>query len=173
MGAGKTTLVQGLARALGVTETVSSPTFTMMNEYHSGRIPLYHLDLYRLSEDSQAISELLATELDQFIDRKMVAVIEWADLFKLDSSDSTLSQSPGALDAAPGTPQGTYFDQLDHLVVNLRYVEEVKPSEDGEKNSPSFYIENGRKANLTAFGVESGILISKLESLQNSHLKIL
>ena len=149
MGAGKTTLVQGLAQALGVTETVSSPTFTMLNEYHSSRLPLYHLDLYRLSEDSQAVSELLATELDQFIDGKMVAVFEWADLFS------------------------TYFDQLDHLVVNLTYVEEVKPSEDGEKNSPSFYMENGRKANLTAFGVESGILISKLESLQNSHLKIL
>ncbi|MBS2004770.1 MAG: tRNA (adenosine(37)-N6)-threonylcarbamoyltransferase complex ATPase subunit type 1 TsaE [Cyanobacteria bacterium SZAS LIN-5] len=153
MGAGKTTLVQGLARALGVTETVSSPTFTMMNEYHSGRMALYHLDLYRLSEDSQSVADALAIELDQFIDQKMIAVFEWAHLFKVDSS--------------------SYFDQLDHLVVELDYVDEVKASEDGEKNSPSFYMESGRKAKLTAFGVESGILISKLKSLQNSQLKIL
>lgn len=148
MGAGKTTLVQGLARALGVTETVSSPTFTMMNEYHSGRMPLYHLDLYRLSEDSQSVSDALAVELDQFIDRQVIVMFEWAHLFTVDS--------------------GSYFDQLDHLVVELDYVDEVKASEDSEKNSPSFYMESGRKANLTAFGVESGILISKLKSLQNS-----
>lgn len=166
MGAGKTTLVQGLAQALGVTETVSSPTFTMMNEYHSGRMPLYHLDLYRLSEDSQSVSDLLATELDQFIDQRMIAVIEWADLFKLGSSETATPEQSTA-------PQGSYFDQLDHLVVNLEYIEEVKPSEEGQKNFPSFYMENGRKANLTAFGVESAILISRLESLQNSHLKIL
>ncbi|CAN5290104.1 hypothetical protein BH10CYA1_BH10CYA1_28230 [soil metagenome] len=166
MGAGKTTLVQGLAQALGVTETVSSPTFTMMNEYHSGRMPLYHLDLYRLSEDSQSVSELLATELDQFIGQKMIAVIEWADLFKLSSTETaTQGQSTAT--------ERSYFDQLDHLVVDLEYVEEVKSSEEGQKNFPSFYMENGRKANLTAFGVESAILISRLESLQNSHLKIL
>ncbi len=129
-------------------------------------MPLYHLDLYRLSEDSQSVSELLATELDQFIDQKMIAVIEWADLFTLGVYATT---SQGSSDA----PQRSYFDQLDHLVVDLQYVEEVKPSEEGQKNFPSFYMENGRKANLTAFGVESGFLISRLESLQNSHLKIL
>ncbi len=166
MGAGKTTLVQGLAQALGVTETVSSPTFTMMNEYHSGRMPLYHLDLYRLSEDAQSVSELLATELDQFIDQKMIAVIEWADLFKLGRSETATQEQST-------TPRRSYFDQLDHLVVDLEYVEEVKPSEEGQKKFPSFYMENGRKATLTAFGVDSAILISELETLQNSHLKIL
>jgi tRNA threonylcarbamoyladenosine biosynthesis protein TsaE len=154
MGAGKTTLVQGLAKALGVKETVSSPTFTMMNEYHSGRLPLYHLDLYRLSEDAEAISDMLAAELDQFIEQKMIAVIEWADLFTLKASDRS------------------YFYQLDHLVVNLDYVEEVKPSEEGKKNSPSFYMENGRKANLTAFGAESSTLISRLKNAMESNLKI-
>ncbi len=155
MGAGKTTLVQGLALALGIKETVNSPTFTMMNEYHSGRLPLYHLDLYRLSEDADTVSDLLAAELDQFIDQKMIAIIEWADLFTVKASDRS------------------YFYQLDHLVVNLDYVEEVKPSEDKEKNSPSFYMENGRKAKLSAFGAESCTLISGLKKTLKGNLKIL
>jgi len=49
LGTGKTTLVQGLALGLGISEPVVSPTFTLINEYPEGRIPLYHLDLYRLS----------------------------------------------------------------------------------------------------------------------------
>lgn len=49
LGAGKTTLVQGIAKGLGISEAVDSPTFTLINEYTTGRIPLYHLDLYRLS----------------------------------------------------------------------------------------------------------------------------
>ncbi|NEP12536.1 MAG: tRNA (adenosine(37)-N6)-threonylcarbamoyltransferase complex ATPase subunit type 1 TsaE [Symploca sp. SIO2C1] len=48
LGAGKTTLVQGLGKGLGITEQIVSPTFTLINEYPEGRIPLYHLDLYRL-----------------------------------------------------------------------------------------------------------------------------
>lgn len=52
LGAGKTTLVQGIGRGLGITEPIVSPTFTLINEYLEGRIPLYHLDLYRL-EPSQ------------------------------------------------------------------------------------------------------------------------
>jgi len=155
MGAGKTTLVQGLALALGIKETVSSPTFTMMNEYHSGRLPLYHLDLYRLTEDAESVSDMLADELDQFIDQKMIAVFEWANLFTLKASDRS------------------YFYQLDHLVVNLAYVEEVKASEDKEKNSPSLYMENGRKANLTAFGEQSYTLISGLKKSLQGNLKIL
>jgi tRNA threonylcarbamoyladenosine biosynthesis protein TsaE len=48
LGAGKTTLVQGLGEGLGIPEAIVSPTFTLIVEYHEGRIPLYHLDLYRL-----------------------------------------------------------------------------------------------------------------------------
>ncbi len=49
LGAGKTSLVQGIGRGLGIKEEVVSPTFNIINEYHEGRIPLYHLDLYRLN----------------------------------------------------------------------------------------------------------------------------
>jgi tRNA threonylcarbamoyladenosine biosynthesis protein TsaE len=49
LGAGKTSLVQGIGEGLGIEEAVASPTFTIVNEYHEGRIPLYHLDLYRLN----------------------------------------------------------------------------------------------------------------------------
>jgi tRNA threonylcarbamoyladenosine biosynthesis protein TsaE len=48
MGAGKTTLVQGIGLGLGIQEPIASPTFTLVNEYNEGRLPLYHLDLYRL-----------------------------------------------------------------------------------------------------------------------------
>src|SRR4028118_4 len=48
LGSGKTTLVQGLGKGLGITEPIVSPTFTLINEYLEGRLPLYHLDLYRL-----------------------------------------------------------------------------------------------------------------------------
>ena len=51
LGAGKTTLVQGIAKGLGISESVVSPTFTLINEYLDGRLPLYHLDLYRLEPE--------------------------------------------------------------------------------------------------------------------------
>ena len=53
LGAGKTQLVKGLARGLGVTERVHSPTFALVNQYTSGRLPLFHLDLYRLDTAEQ------------------------------------------------------------------------------------------------------------------------
>ncbi len=86
LGAGKTLLVQGISEALGVVEPVVSPTFTMLNEYHSGRLPLYHLDLYRVSDDPATLSalggqtmELLRAELDEFIHGEAVVLIEWAE----------------------------------------------------------------------------------------------
>ena len=51
LGAGKTTLIQGLGRGLGINEAIVSPTFTLIDEYHRGRLPLYHLDLYRLQPE--------------------------------------------------------------------------------------------------------------------------
>lgn len=61
LGAGKTSLVQGIGLGLGLNEPIVSPTFTLINEYHEGRIPLYHLDLYRLTPP-----EVEALYLDQY-----------------------------------------------------------------------------------------------------------
>lgn len=75
LGAGKTQLVKGLARGLGSAARVHSPTFTLVNEYLDGRLPLYHLDLYRL----QTPAEIVAAGLTEFLRPDGVAVIEWAE----------------------------------------------------------------------------------------------
>jgi tRNA threonylcarbamoyladenosine biosynthesis protein TsaE len=74
LGAGKTALAQGIGRGLGITTTVNSPTFTLIKEY-PGRLPLYHVDLYRL-DDPDAV---LALGLDDYLDGDGVVVVEWAD----------------------------------------------------------------------------------------------
>jgi tRNA threonylcarbamoyladenosine biosynthesis protein TsaE len=75
LGAGKTQLVKGIARGLGVTMRVHSPTFTLVNEYGGGRLKLFHLDLYRLESTAQ----ILAAGLGEFLEPDGVSVIEWAD----------------------------------------------------------------------------------------------
>ena len=75
LGAGKTQLVKGLARGLGITARVHSPTFTLVNEYGGGRLKLFHLDLYRLESSGQ----ILAAGLEEFLQPDGVAVVEWAE----------------------------------------------------------------------------------------------
>ena len=77
LGAGKTELVKGLAAGLGSREPVSSPTFTLVHEYHGGRLPLFHFDWYRL-ERAEELEEIGYYE---YLDRGGVTVIEWATRF--------------------------------------------------------------------------------------------
>ena len=73
LGAGKSELTRGIAAGLGVTETVTSPSFTILNVYESGRCPLYHFDWYRL-ESSEELYEL---GMDEYLGGDGIAVVEW------------------------------------------------------------------------------------------------
>jgi tRNA threonylcarbamoyladenosine biosynthesis protein TsaE len=75
LGAGKTQLVKGIARGLGSTAQVHSPTFTLVNEYGGGRLRLFHLDLYRLETHGQIVS----AGLEEYLQPDGLAVIEWAE----------------------------------------------------------------------------------------------
>jgi tRNA threonylcarbamoyladenosine biosynthesis protein TsaE len=74
LGTGKTTLTQGIAWGLGVAEYAFSPSYVLIREYH-GRLPLYHMDLYRLEN----IEEIVDMALDDYLDGQGICVIEWAD----------------------------------------------------------------------------------------------
>ncbi|AFZ05316.1 Uncharacterized protein family UPF0079, ATPase [Oscillatoria nigro-viridis PCC 7112] len=78
LGAGKTTLVQGIAEGLEISDSIESPTFTLINEYFGGQIPLYHLDLYRLEPE-----EVEALHLESYwdgLERDLgIVAIEWAE----------------------------------------------------------------------------------------------
>jgi tRNA threonylcarbamoyladenosine biosynthesis protein TsaE len=99
LGAGKTCLAQGIGRGLGVEGPITSPSFTLINEYRQkqARLPFYHVDLYRLGE----AKETLTLGLEEYFYGEGVCVVEWAD------------RVPEALPA-------------EHLWIELRYIAETK-----------------------------------------------
>ncbi|MCI2106253.1 MAG: tRNA (adenosine(37)-N6)-threonylcarbamoyltransferase complex ATPase subunit type 1 TsaE [Intestinimonas sp.] len=75
LGAGKTAFVRGMARGLGIPERVTSPTFTIVNEYEGGRLPLFHFDMYRLA----SAEELFDIGWDDYLARGGICAVEWSE----------------------------------------------------------------------------------------------
>ena len=75
LGAGKTAFTRGLARGLGATDQVTSPTYTIVNEYLTGRLPLFHFDMYRLGSSE----ELWDIGWEDYLDRGGVCAVEWSE----------------------------------------------------------------------------------------------
>jgi len=153
MGAGKTHLVQFVAEALGIDEVVNSPTFTMLNEYHSGRIPLFHLDLYRLSQtEAAAVAPTLFIELTEIMEQSGLVIIEWAELLNL-----------------PRFVRSNFVSPRDHLLLEMSYDKSVS---NPVKNFWQDEIEipdelnnsenDGRKIFISPNGDASGHLCEKL-----------
>ena len=109
LGAGKTQLVKGLAQGLEIREPILSPTFALVHQYNRGRIPLAHLDLYRLDSPSQVVG----AGLEQFIyDPTIVVVIEWIERWFGSSTPSL---------AAGGLYRYVHIDALGELSRRITY----------------------------------------------------
>lgn len=78
LGTGKTTLTKAIAEGLGVTETITSPTFNIVKEYESGRLPLYHFDVYRIADPD----EMYELGYEEYFFGEGVCVVEWAELIE-------------------------------------------------------------------------------------------
>lgn len=76
IGAGKTAFVKEVATAIGITEKVTSPSFVILNEYHSAKIPVYHFDLYRLENEG---IKTIFDELQEYSEGRQITFVEWAE----------------------------------------------------------------------------------------------
>ena len=86
LGAGKTVFAKGFAAGLGITEAVNSPTYTIVQQYDSGRLPLYHFDVYRIGD----VSEMDETGFEDCIYGSGVTLVEWAGLIEDIMPDNTV-----------------------------------------------------------------------------------
>lgn len=78
LGTGKTALTKAIARGMGITDTITSPTFTIVQEYTGGRLPLYHFDVYRINDPE----EMYELGYEEYFFGEGVCIIEWADLIQ-------------------------------------------------------------------------------------------
>ena len=76
LGSGKTVFVKGFAKSLGIEETITSPTFTLIKEYNSGEMPLYHMDVYRIEGNPETLG------LADYFNQNAISILEWSDLVK-------------------------------------------------------------------------------------------
>lgn len=112
LGAGKTTLTKGIAQGLGIDQMIKSPTYTIIREYNQGRLPLYHMDIYRVAASGADLG------LDEYFEGEGLSVVEWGNLLEealpedylelvLEKSDTDLEKRYVKLHAYG--EQGSYF----------------------------------------------------------------
>ena len=105
LGAGKTAFTRGLARGLGIREAVTSPTYTIVNEYLSGRMPLFHFDMYRL----RSADDLFDIGWDDYLERGGVCAVEWSENVEEAMEDPirvTILRSENGMDCREITIEG-------------------------------------------------------------------
>lgn len=119
LGTGKTQLAKGIARGLGITDPVHSPTFSLINIYAGGRFSLFHLDLYRLENPAQ----IIAAGLEEYINPRGVAVIEWAERWF--GPFKSLVESSSSRAGKPNPWSGPNFfrwAKIEHVAENERLI---------------------------------------------------
>lgn len=97
LGTGKTALTKYIAQGMGIQELITSPTFTIVQEYHSGRLPLYHFDVYRIGD----LEEMFELGYEEYFYGRGVCVIEWADLI-----EELLPENAKTIEIAYGQQEG-------------------------------------------------------------------
>lgn len=128
IGSGKTTFVKFLAKSLGITEKVTSPSFVILNEYHSDKINLYHFDLYRLEKEGV---ETILDELKEYTEKKnSVTVIEWAEFSPEKLPEKRIDIEIKYLDETKRefTAYGTMSDvQMSSIISSMCFSADTKP----------------------------------------------
>lgn len=115
LGSGKTMFTKGFANALGIKETITSPTFTIIKEYEDGEMPLYHMDVYRLDGEYDGIG------IEEYYKKNGVVIIEWANTVKdilpkerLDIKFSVIDENKRILTIEP---HGLKYEELCEVVL--------------------------------------------------------
>lgn len=115
LGSGKTVFTKGFANALGIEETITSPTFTIIKEYLNGELPLYHMDVYRIEEVDESIG------YKDYFKKGGVTIIEWADIIAKDLPKERLEIKFKVIDEDTRvlifTPYGEQYEELCEYVL--------------------------------------------------------
>ena len=115
LGSGKTVFTKGIANALGIDESITSPTFTIIKEYTTGELPLYHMDVYRLDSDDETIG------LSDYLNSDAVCIIEWSEIIADQLPEERLDIKFKVIDDETRvlvfTPHGQQYEDLCEAVL--------------------------------------------------------
>ena len=115
LGSGKTVFVKSFARALGITEDITSPTFNIIKEYQNGELPLYHMDVYRLEDVKEDIG------IEDYFQAGGVTIIEWADMIKDKLPEERLEIKLKLIDENTRvlvlTPYGRQYEEICEAII--------------------------------------------------------
>ena len=110
LGSGKTVFVKGFAKALGIQETITSPTFSLVKEYHDGELPLFHMDVYRMEDSKENFG------LDDYLNQDGVCIIEWPEMIEEQLPEERLDVKVKVIDddvrVFVFTPHGQQYEEL-------------------------------------------------------------